>query len=257
MSASVLKNIHRPMRKTGILLFLNTFMGALKKNDDDIFDVIHLAYASEILLKARIAQEHPLLIFSDIPKIPKNNALKERLSIINLFLEKGRTFSYNDLPDQLWATTGISINKEQREKYTKFGHLRNQLIHISLTTKENLNLEAINYSLEVLSPLIHEFWGKSIIDFIKHHPHYSDEYYEGRIEESIIKKGITIDNNLRELLGEESKQGYEKFLNESGYYEKEAKKWEEQYGDHPDLYDDPYGEAKEKWSNFFDSFCNS
>ncbi|MDJ0746079.1 MAG: hypothetical protein QNJ32_22330 [Xenococcaceae cyanobacterium MO_167.B27] len=270
MNVNALKDIHRQMRRTGILLFLDSFMEALN-NHEQILSVIHLAYASETLLKARIAQEHPLLIFSKLPPLPNNNSVQNPLDIINLFLEKGRTFSYIDLPNQLWAVTGISMTKEQQEKYTNFGYLRNQLIHTSMTSEQNLNLETIKYSVEVLSPLIKEFWGKSIIDFVKNHPEYSWKFYEGMIEESIVDKGIKVDNVLRELLGEESKKGYEKLLarNEeheerlkieldTGLIDKQAEEWEKEFGDYPNSHaTDPYIEALIKWSNFLDCFCNS
>jgi hypothetical protein len=71
--------------------------------------VLQAAHAAEILIKARIAQQHPLLIFEHLPKPP---AVKTRLSLEHL-LEQGRTYQYSELPDRLWAATGIMIpNRE-------------------------------------------------------------------------------------------------------------------------------------------------
>ncbi len=63
------------------------------------------AQAAEILIKARISQEHPLLIFS---KIPPLSDTKELLKLGDLF-ESGRSYTYEELPNVLWATTGIQI----------------------------------------------------------------------------------------------------------------------------------------------------
>lgn len=60
------------------------------------FGVLHAAQAAEILIKAAIAKEHPLLIFSELPKVGKNNS--EKISIDQL-LQKGKTLQYSQLPD--------------------------------------------------------------------------------------------------------------------------------------------------------------
>jgi hypothetical protein len=125
---------------------------------------MHAAHAAKILLKARIAQEHPLLIFS---KLPKANPNKDSLTLIDL-LEGERTLSYEELPDQLWATTGIKI--AQIDEYRQFGRQRNQIVHLSLTNDDTLDELTLRYSLELLDPLIESFWGKSVIEFIVNDP---------------------------------------------------------------------------------------
>src|SRR5436190_21751880 len=60
----------------------------------------HAANGAELVLKARIAQEHPLLLFDTLPK--SANA-PDQLTIKELY-QYGRTIQYNELPEVLWAT---------------------------------------------------------------------------------------------------------------------------------------------------------
>ena len=75
-----------------------------------MLSVVHAAHGAEILIKARIAEEHPLLIFKSYPK---SNTTKDVLSIKELF-KYGRTLMYSDLPEVLWATTGYRIKELDR-----------------------------------------------------------------------------------------------------------------------------------------------
>jgi len=63
------------------------------------------AHAAEILIKARIAQEHPLLVFDTLPK---STSTPDLLTIGELF-DKGTTIQYSDLPEILWALLGIRL----------------------------------------------------------------------------------------------------------------------------------------------------
>jgi hypothetical protein len=50
----------------------------------------HALHAAEILIKARIAEEHPLLIFSSLPRAKKPS---EHLLDINDLLNEAKTYS--------------------------------------------------------------------------------------------------------------------------------------------------------------------
>ena len=63
-----------------------------------IFAVLQAAHAAELLIKACIAEQHPLLIFSNIPKSGSGNG--ELLDIQSL-MKSGRTIDYVDLPERL------------------------------------------------------------------------------------------------------------------------------------------------------------
>lgn len=203
MDRASMKDVPKNMRRTGMLLFRDAFMESLQ--GEKPMCVVYVAHAAEILLKARIAEEHPLLIFS---KLPKANPNKDTLTLIDL-LESGRTLSYEELPDQLWAATGIKI--ELITQYREFGRLRNQIVHFSMANANMLDVLALRYSLEVLDPLVESFWGKSVIDFITKDPH---DYYamfvgSGQLEDS-IRRVFTIDQRLRRLLGDASKEAWER-----------------------------------------------
>lgn len=243
-----------------MLLFRDAFMEALQ--GETPMCVVHAAHAAEILLKARIAQEHPLLIFS---KLPKSNSSKDALTLIDL-LEGGRTLSYEELPDQLWATTGIKV--ERLHQYREFGRLRNQIIHFSMTNANALDTLTLRYSLEVLDPLVESFWGRSVIDFIKNDPHpsYAEIFQCGMFEDSIRQRDFSIDQRLRRLLGEASREAWEKMqayheeirkVNESKTdkdLEAEYQAWSETQADYADDKYRELAEAQAYWEAFLDSF---
>lgn len=258
-----IKDVPKNMRLTGMFLFRSAFMEALYGHTP--MCIVHAAHAAEILLKARIAQEHPLLIFS---KLPKPNGNSRNPSLIDL-LEKGRTFSYEELPDQLWNTTGIKI--EFIDQYKKFGKLRNQIIHFSIASVNQLDILTLKYSLQLLDPLIEDFWGKSVIEFIKRDPdptlQYQSLFQTGIFEEMIISKGFPINQRLRRILGKDSQRAWEEL-------KKVDRDWDEawdaqtdeqlqaQYEEYVENHQNPYEEELQKhnekiqtdWDNFLLSF---
>lgn len=245
------------MRRIGMLLFRSAFIEALQGHTP--MCVVHAAHAAEILLKARIAQEHPLLIFS---KLPKSESNRDNLPLIDLLLKDGRTFSYDELPEQLWATTGIKIN--QVAQYKEFGRLRNQVIHFSMTSAKKLDQLTLNYSLELLDPLVESFWGKSVIEFIARDHSTSNYISSGILEAHLLDNSFTIDQRLRRLLGDGSQEAYERMRiiteDEAGrtFYESLTPDELEQISQGSTLYDDDdYDELIENqknWKTFLDSF---
>ncbi|MEH2458552.1 hypothetical protein [Nostoc sp.] len=257
-----MKNVAQNMRRTGMLLFRDAFMEAC--HGEKLLCVVHAAHAAEILLKARIAQEHPLLMFSKLPTPLKDS--KDTLGLIEL-LERGRSLTYEELPNQLWATTGIKIEPKRLEQYKEFGTIRNQIIHLSmLNTKKTPDELTLLYSLEILDPLIESFWGRSVFDFIKN-DHFCDgnNFLSTGLLEETIKKILPIDERLRRLLGEGSRENLEMLetLNNLPIiYEPDESKNPtlEDYLKHEqenpqDSY--PYAsesELMEHWENFLNSF---
>jgi hypothetical protein len=131
------------------------------------------AQAAEILIKARIAEEHPLLIFTALPK-PTSHT--ETLDLGALLLS-GRTAQYGDLPDLLWAATGYHI--PERQEYENFGKLRNQLQHLAIPD-ENLSDRTLRFVFQVVAPMAKEFWGENVI---RHVDADDIEYVEERVRE--------------------------------------------------------------------------
>src|SRR5207237_5120886 len=62
--------------------------------------VLQAAHSAELLIKARIAQEHALLIFEQLPR--STQASGAMLDLGDLF-RQGRTLQWPDLPERLWA----------------------------------------------------------------------------------------------------------------------------------------------------------
>lgn len=126
--------------------------------------VIQAAHAAELLIKARIAQENPLLIFDKLPNISEDN-----LSIKRLF-EEGKTIDYSDLPLKLWACTGIKM--PNKKIYDEFGKLRNGIQHFAPAPSDvDLSYKTLEFIYKVIDPFIHECWGLYALDFDEDEPY--------------------------------------------------------------------------------------
>lgn len=130
--------------------------------------VLQAAHAAELLIKARIAEEHPLLIFEQLPR--SSQVASSHLDLEELF-KAGRTVQWSDLPERLWAATGLSIPAIGR--YEKFGKLRNGIQHFGPAQGIDTGEETLRFIFEVVDPFIYECWGLFAIDY--------DEDYEGYI----------------------------------------------------------------------------
>jgi hypothetical protein len=153
------------MRNFGLSLIAKGILGALKKDDLPYLHamgVISVANGFEILIKARIVEEHPLLIFD---KISKNDKKMDDNLEFNDLLENGRTIEYSKLPYQLWATTGYKI--ENKELYKKFGFIRNQIIHFHVPMDITLTDLIFEYVFKIIEPSIDNWWQKTVLQYIK------------------------------------------------------------------------------------------
>lgn len=142
--------------------------------------VLQAAHSAEILIKARIAQEHPLLIFDKIPHSSSNS--KELLTFEHL-LEKGKTILYSDLPERLWATTGIKL--KDIKLFENFGMLRNKIQHFSTPHNIDCGTETQKFIFNVIDPFINECWGLYAIDCNEDSEQYK-YLIEGLIEREIL-----------------------------------------------------------------------
>lgn len=122
--------------------------------------VLQAAHAGELFLKARIAQEHPLLIFDQIPKPQAGGT--DLLDVGDLF-ERGKTVQWSELPARLWATTGIRLANQ--DVFVAFGKLRNTIQHFAVPGGRDLSGETIDFVFKVLDPFINECWGLCAIDY--------------------------------------------------------------------------------------------
>lgn len=121
--------------------------------------VLQAAHAAELLIKARISEEHPLLVFEQLPSLKKSAGGNLHFQIF----VQGRTIQWTDLPDRLWAATGISL--PDRAAFDQFGRLRNGIQHFAPVSGLDLNEETLRFIYRVIDPFIHECWGLFAIDF--------------------------------------------------------------------------------------------
>lgn len=153
--------------------------------------ITHAAHGAEIVIKARIAQEHPLLIFS---RLPEAKTKYERLSLQALF-DDSVSYSYRELPDILWATAGYRM--KNRDRYLRFGKMRNTIQHFAVPN-EPFDKETLRFCIEVVEPMLNDFWAESAIP-------YAEEWDEtivvdGYLQELIQEHEIAVPLHLQEKL---------------------------------------------------------
>lgn len=178
-----LKGVHEHMRALGLGALTHANWHANYHSMDNPYwselSVLQAAHAAEILIKARIAQEHPLLIFDQLPK-PETQS-QSSLALSHL-IENGRTFQFSELPNRLWATTGITL--PNIEQYQAFGRLRNSIQHFTIPDRD-VAADTINFIYGVIDRFIHQCWGLYAIDFNEDHEPYV------YLVSGLIRRGIT------------------------------------------------------------------
>lgn len=122
--------------------------------------VLQAAHAAEILIKARIAQEHPLLIFD---QLPKSTQVQSNTLDFEHLVDKAKTIQYSDLPERLWAATGIKL--ENLSVFKSFGNLRNCIQHFADPRGRDCAEETIQFIYKVIDPFIHQCWGLYAVDY--------------------------------------------------------------------------------------------
>lgn len=157
-----LRNVHTRIRALGLdaLAHANWHAHYMHMNDStSALSALQAAHAAELLIKARIAEEHPLLIFDQIPKASESES--GLLSFHDLF-SRGRTLDYADLPSRLWAATGIAL--PGLERFKEFGKLRNAIQHFA-SPPVDVAVEVTKFIYGVIDPLINNCWGDFAIDY--------------------------------------------------------------------------------------------
>lgn len=140
------------------------------------------AQAAEIIIKARIAQEHPLLIFSKLPK-PDQDA-SDPLNVGDL-LSSGRSIQFSELAGTLWACTGYRI--VDLDRFHDFGATRNAIIHFAVPNVDLAEL-TLRFAFEVIQPMIGEFWDVQVLE-------YCDQYdfdMDIHLKEQLDRLGLSM-----------------------------------------------------------------
>jgi hypothetical protein len=142
--------------------------------------VLQASHAAEILIKAKIAEEHPLLIFE---QVPRSTQIQDEYLDFEHLIDKAKTIQYNELPERLWAATGLKITN--LDAFKKFGSLRNNIQHFAAPRGVDCSLETMKFIFEVVDPFINKCWGLFAIDYNEDSEPY--EYLFDRLIRNEIK----------------------------------------------------------------------
>lgn len=153
--------------------------------------VVHAAHGAEIVLKARIAQEHPLLVFD---RLPPQTSTAGILTGEQLF-DHGKTVAYSDLPNLLWASTGHRLTKTA--EYQQFGELRNKIVHFAVP-EIDLSKAALKFCIEVIEPVLEDFWKESAIPYAETWD--PEIVVDGYLEKCLMDNGVQISTSVRQRL---------------------------------------------------------
>lgn len=171
-----LKQVSDHMRELGLGALTHAMRLSLYAEPGNLFwgelSVLHGAHAAEILIKARIAAEHPLLILDAIPR--STQAGGQVLAFEDL-VQKGTTINFQDLPERLWATTGQKLTEP--DVFREFGRLRNAIQHFA-SPAGNPSTRTLEFVFKVLDPFLIENWGLYAIDFNEEYGDHYDHIFE-------------------------------------------------------------------------------
>lgn len=151
--------------------------------------LVQVANGFEILIKSKIVEEHPLLIFN---KVPKEANLSDGNIKMEDLLEHGQTIMYSELPDRLWATTGYII--QPIELYNKFGRVRNQIIHFAIP-EISLSDFTLEFVFKIIEKAVNSWWDTTILDYAQEYDEVILENIFERIEELNLQINYTVDEN--------------------------------------------------------------
>lgn len=151
--------------------------------------LIQVANGFEILIKSKIVEEHPLLVFTKIPK--ETHLTDGNIKLVDL-LEYGQTIMYSELPDRLWATTGYKI--EPIDLYKKFGKVRNQIIHFAVP-EISLSDLTLEFTFTIIERAINSWWDTTILEYALDYDDVILENIFERLDGLSLDSNYTVDDN--------------------------------------------------------------
>lgn len=157
----------------------------------DAMAISQAGHGAELILKSRIAEEHPLLLFTTLPR---STAAEDQLTFSELF-SYGRTVQFSELPELLWAATGIRMDRV--EQYQAFGRLRNGVVHFALPSRAQWHDDTLRFLFEVMEPLTQRFWNESIAT---HSGLWDEVTLDGHLEARIRDAGVVVTKELAAAL---------------------------------------------------------
>lgn len=147
------------------------------------------AHAGELVLKALIAKEHPLLLFKNIGEKTTDDDID-----LDWLLKNGRTHDFSRLPSVLWATSGIKV--PNIESYRRIAALRNQIQHFVDDRDCGVQYACLDFIYSNIDPLLSKHFG---IAACKFHEDEFDDYVIGCLLAHQIRFTVPRDTVLTEI----------------------------------------------------------
>jgi len=134
----------------------------------DALSIVNSVFAAELIIKAIIAKEHPLLLFKNLFELGPSDA--GEISIDRLLL-KGKTYTFGELPNLLWTCTGNQIN--ELDLFRRIQKARNAITHFCVPDDPDLKLLSLNFLYRVVDPLLKQHFDECAIEY---HNDFSVDY---------------------------------------------------------------------------------
>ncbi|WP_370191503.1 hypothetical protein [Qipengyuania sp.] len=159
---------------------LSTALGALRQANTqavfadpgmehrDYLCISSSAFAGELIIKAVIAKEHPLLIFRDLFHLEKH--IREDYEFTEILLN-AKTYQFDKLPELLWVTTGERI--PDLDLFHRVRRARNSVQHFSAPDAGSFRRLSLEFLYKIVDPLLHRHFGLFAVDY---HEDYSIGY---------------------------------------------------------------------------------
>ncbi|OLS51883.1 hypothetical protein BV392_07605 [Rhodovulum sulfidophilum] len=150
------------------------------------------AHAGELVLKALIAKEHPLLLFKNIAEKASDDEID-----LDWLIKNGRTHDFSRLPSVLWATSGIKI--PDIDSYRRIAALRNQIQHFVDERDSDIQYACLNFIYSNIDPLLNSHFSHFGIAACQFHEDEFDDYVIGCLFAHQIKFTAPRDIVLTEI----------------------------------------------------------
>lgn len=179
-----LKNVSGHMYEFAMALLGHSLWHAIMSGpgNSGVFSLMHAAHGGELIVKAAIAKQHPLLILSKLPGIAQQEG---KILEFEDIVKAGKTLNYSELPNVLWAATGYKI--KSIDIYREVGEIRNSAQHFSAPVIDYQKL-VLSYLCLVVDPILIEFWGTEVFkEIVKYWDEEESVLFQ---EEAWVKNAI-------------------------------------------------------------------
>jgi len=193
-----LRDVPQHMREFGLSLLAQAVADVLVFHPANKFAypmaVMRAAHGAEIVIKARIAQEHPRFIFDTLPKPDKG---AQDLLTFGRLLVSAKAVRYCELPGLLSAVTDIQMDRV--EDFREFGNVRNMIQHFAVPEAAHDDA-VVHFSFGIMEPLIQRFWSVSLIETVRKAD--SDLVAAGQLGRHLKRLGISSSSAVVTLIAE-------------------------------------------------------